>query len=63
MGSCCVAQRAQLGVLYDLEGSDEGDDGREVQEGGDICLHIHNSCIAETNTSYTTIEKRKHTSM
>lgn len=32
--------------------------GGEVQEEGDICLHIHNSCTAETNTNYTA-QKRK----
>ena len=47
MGICCVAQRAQLGALCDLEGWDEAGGGREVQEGGDICLNIHDSCTAE----------------
>ena len=32
--------------------SDLGGHGREVQEGGDICIHIADSCcIAETNTA------------
>ena len=32
---------------------DDGRGGREVQEGGDICIHIADSlrCIAETNTT------------
>ena len=31
----------------------EGRDGREVQEGGDICKHMANSlsCIAESNAA------------
>ena len=39
----------------DLDGQDGGGgrDGREVQEGGDICLHIADSLYytAETNTT------------
>ena len=36
----------------DLEGWDEGT-GREVQETGDICIHMADSfhCIKETNTT------------
>ena len=36
----------------DLDGWDGGA-GREVQEGGDICMHIADSlhCTAETNTT------------
>ena len=36
----------------DLDGWDEGRGGREVQEGGDICLHVVGSlhCTAESNT-------------
>ena len=36
----------------DLDGWD-GTGGREVQEGGDICIHIADSlnCIAETNAT------------
>ena len=35
----------------DLDGWDGGG-GREVQEGGDVCIHIADSlcCTAETNT-------------
>ena len=31
----------------------DGGDGREVQEGGDMCIHIAGSlrCTAETNTT------------
>ena len=36
----------------DLDGWDKGRGGREVQEGGDICIHVADSlhCTAETNT-------------
>ena len=54
MGTCCVAQGAVSLVLCDdLDGWDGGGGrGREVQEGGDICIHIADSlrCTAETNT-------------
>ena len=37
----------------DLDGWDGVEGGREVQEGGDICIHIADSlhCTAETNTT------------
>ena len=37
----------------DLKGWDGGWDGREVQEGADICTHIVDSlcCTAEINTT------------
>ena len=37
----------------DLEKWDDGGVGREVQEGGDICIYIADSfhCTAETNTT------------
>ena len=36
----------------DLKGCDGGWDGRETEEGGDMCIHTANSlhCTAETNT-------------
>ena len=37
----------------DLEGCDGGRSGKEVQEGGDICILMADShcCMAETNTT------------
>ena len=37
----------------DLDGWDGAGDGREVQEEGDICIHIADSlrCTAEANTT------------
>ena len=37
----------------DLDRWDGGEGGSEVQEGGDICMHIAGSlhCTAETNTT------------
>ena len=51
MVTCYKAQGAQLSALDDLEGWDGGWSGKEVQEGGDICLHMADSlvCTAETN--------------
>ena len=46
MGTCCIAQGAQL---YDeLDGCDVG----KAQDGRDICIHVADSlhCTAETNT-------------
>ena len=45
----------ELSLVFcdDLEGWGEGWGGREVQEEGDICIHIADSlgCIAGTNTT------------
>ena len=42
----------QLGMVNNLEGSDGEEGGREVQEGGYVCIPIDFSCwcLAETNT-------------
>ena len=50
MGTCCIAQRAQLGARWSPRGVGSG---REVQEGGDICVHMAESlpCTGETNTT------------
>ena len=49
MGSCYIAQGAQLGALW----WPGGWAGREAQEGGDECIHMADShcCTAETNTT------------
>ena len=39
-----MAQETQTGALYQLEGWDGEGDGREVQEGGDICISMADSC-------------------
>ena len=49
-----ICPRELSSVLCDdLDGWDGGGGGREVQEGGDICIHIADSlhCTAETNTT------------
>ena len=54
MGSCCIAQGAQLSALWCPRGVGRGGRGRrETLEGGDICTHIADSlcCTAETNTT------------
>ena len=38
-----------------LEGWDGAGDGRQIQEGGDICIPVADSCVAETNTIYEPI--------
>jgi len=52
MGSCCITQLSP--VLYDnLERWNGVENGREVQERGDICtLRVDPPCcVAETNTT------------
>ena len=45
MRICCVTQGALNTLLCDnLEGWDGEGDGREVQEGGDICIPVADSC-------------------
>ena len=43
MGTCCIAQGAQLGLCGDLDGWDGEVGRREFQEGGDICINIADS--------------------
>ena len=44
MESCCVTQELKPGLCNNLEGWDEEGDRREVQEGGDICVPMADSC-------------------
>ena len=37
-GICCMAQETQIWALYQPRGVDGVGDGRELQEGGDICI-------------------------
>jgi len=43
-GICCMAQETQQGLCINLEGWDGERDGREVQNGGDICIPMADSC-------------------
>ena len=47
-----MAQETQTGALYQPRGVGREGDGREVQEGGDICTLMADSrcCMAEANT-------------
>ena len=52
MGICCTTQGTQTGLCINLDAWD-GEGGRkEIQEGGDICIPMADSCrcLAETNT-------------
>ena len=55
MGSCCIAQGAQLGALWWPRRVDE------AQEGGDRCVHMTDSlcCTAEINTTFKAIILQK----
>ena len=44
MGICCMARETQTGARYQPRGGDGEGDGREVQEGGDICIPMADSC-------------------
>ena len=44
MGICCMAQETQTGALYQPRGWDREGDRREVQERGDICTPMADSC-------------------
>ena len=44
MGICCVAQEIKKGAQYQPRGVGWGGDGREVQEGGGICIPMADSC-------------------
>ena len=40
-----MAQETQQGALYQPRGVDGEEDGRDGQEGGDICILIADSCL------------------
>ena len=44
MGICSMAQETQTGPLYQPRVWDGEGDGREIQEGGDICTPMADSC-------------------
>ena len=44
MGICCMTQGTQHRLRNNLEEQDEEGDGREVQEGGDMCVPMADSC-------------------
>ena len=43
MGICSMSQGTQTGTLYQPRGWDGEGDGREVREGGDICIPVADS--------------------
>ena len=44
MGICCIAQETQTGALHQPRGVGWEGNGREDQEGGDICIPMADSC-------------------
>ena len=44
MGICCMMQGTQTGALCQPRGVGGKGDGSEVQEGGDICIPMADSC-------------------
>ena len=44
MGICCMAQETLTGALYQPRGLGWEGDGKEVQEGEDICIPMADSC-------------------
>ena len=50
---CSAGSSARCSIMTYLGGWDGGGCGREVQEGGEICIHTADSlhCTAETNTT------------
>ena len=51
MGTWCIIQGAQPGALWQPRGMRKG--GREVQEGGDTCTPMTDSCWCRTETNTT----------
>ena len=41
---CCVIQGPQTGALWQAEGWNAEGDGTDVQEGGDVCVPMVDSC-------------------
>ena len=48
MGICCVTQGTQTGPVWQAEGWDGEEDGREVREGGDKGVPMADSCWCMT---------------
>ena len=44
MRICCISQGTQTRALYQPSGWGGEGDGREVQEGGGICIPMADSC-------------------
>ena len=44
MGICSLSQGTKQGLCINLEGWGGEGDGTEVQEGGDICITMADSC-------------------
>ena len=44
MGICCMTLEFQPGLCDNLEGWDGMGGGRDVQEGGDMCIPMVDSC-------------------
>ena len=44
MGICYMAKKFKQELCINLEGRDKEGNGREVQQGGDICTPIADSC-------------------
>ena len=44
MEICCDSGNSNWGSVTNLEGWERAGSGREVQEGGDICTPMANSC-------------------
>ena len=53
VGICCMKQGAQLVLCDNREGWHAVGGGRQVQEGGNVCILTADSCrcMAETNTT------------
>ena len=51
MGMFYMTQRTELGLCNNLEGWNGEEDGREIQEEGNICILITDlhRCMAETD--------------
>ena len=63
MGICCVTQGTQTEALYQPRGVGWEGDGREVQEGGDICtpygwfMLLSDRKQQTSESNYTSIKK------
>ena len=46
-----MAQETQTGALHHLEGWDGAGEEREVQEGGEVCVPMADSCVGLTENN------------
>ena len=57
MGICCMTRGTQTRALWQAEGWYGEGDGREAQEGGDVCVPMAGPCWCKTEKPQNSIKQ------